>query len=83
MKAMVLQAPGQALRWAEMPDPVPGPGQVVLRVSACAVCRTDLHVVDSELAVPKLLLIYAKATNLPAISIPSTLDGSEDQGILS
>jgi propanol-preferring alcohol dehydrogenase len=57
MKAMVLQAPGQALRWTEVPDPVPRPGQVLLRVSACAVCRTDLHVVDGELADPGLPLI--------------------------
>jgi propanol-preferring alcohol dehydrogenase len=57
MKAMVLQAPGQALRWAEVPDPVPRPGQVLLRVAACAVCRTDLHVVDGELADPGLPLI--------------------------
>lgn len=57
MKAMVLQAPGQALRWTEVPDPIPGPRQVLLRVSACAVCRTDLHVVDGELPDPKLPLI--------------------------
>ena len=57
MKAMVLTAPGEALRLMEVPDPVPGGGQVLLRVAACAVCRTDLHVVDGELPEPKLPLI--------------------------
>ena len=57
MQAMLLDAPGRALRLAEVPDPVPGPGEVLLRVTACAVCRTDLHVVDGELAHPKLPLI--------------------------
>jgi propanol-preferring alcohol dehydrogenase len=57
MKAMVLRAPGQALQLADVADPVPGPGQVLLRVSACAVCRTDLHVVDGELPGPALPLV--------------------------
>ena len=57
MRAMLLDAPGGPLRLAQVPDPVPGPGQVLLRVAACAVCRTDLHVVDGELAHPKLPLI--------------------------
>jgi propanol-preferring alcohol dehydrogenase len=57
MKAMLLDAPGRPLREALVPDPVPGPGQVLLRVSACAVCRTDLHVLDGELAEPKLPLV--------------------------
>ena len=49
MRAMVLHAPGQALRLEERADPLPGAGEVRLRVQACAVCRTDLHVVDGEL----------------------------------
>ncbi|HEX6373032.1 MAG TPA: zinc-dependent alcohol dehydrogenase family protein [Longimicrobium sp.] len=57
MQAMLLDAPGMPLRLAQVPDPAPGPGQVLLRVTACAVCRTDLHVVDGELAHPKLPLI--------------------------
>src|SRR3954470_3107304 len=57
MFAMVLDAPGQPLRPAEVAGPVPGPGQVLVRVSACAVCRTDLHIVDGELPEPKLPLI--------------------------
>ena len=45
---MVLDRPGTPLRPAELPEPVPGPGQVLLRVRACGVCRTDLHVLDGE-----------------------------------
>jgi len=57
MKAMLLDVPGRPLRAADVPDPVPGPGQVLLSVSACAVCRTDLHVLDGDLAKPKLPLV--------------------------
>ena len=57
MRAMVLETPGQPLREAELPDPEPGPGQVLLEVRACAVCRTDLHIVDGELTQPKLPLV--------------------------
>jgi propanol-preferring alcohol dehydrogenase len=57
MRAMVLDAPGRALRPAELPLPRPGPGQVRLDVEACAVCRTDLHVVDGELPGAKLPLV--------------------------
>ncbi|GAA0568052.1 zinc-dependent alcohol dehydrogenase family protein [Craurococcus roseus] len=53
MRAMVLDRPGTPLRAAALPDPRPGPGQLLLRVCACAVCRTDLHVVDGELPDPK------------------------------
>jgi propanol-preferring alcohol dehydrogenase len=54
---MVLMEPRQALRWVEQPMPTPGVGQVLVKVSACAVCRTDLHVVDGELPNPKLPLV--------------------------
>ncbi|HEU4453776.1 MAG TPA: zinc-dependent alcohol dehydrogenase family protein [Longimicrobium sp.] len=57
MRAMLLDAPGRPLRPADVPVPSPGPGQLLLRVRACAVCRTDLHVVDGELANPKLPLV--------------------------
>ena len=57
MRAMVFQTVGQPLLLHEVPRPVPGPGQVLVKVSACGVCRTDLHVVDGELAQPKLPLI--------------------------
>jgi propanol-preferring alcohol dehydrogenase len=54
---MVLHRPGEPLRLEDVPQPTAGPGQVLLRVRACAVCRTDLHIVDGELAHPKLPLI--------------------------
>jgi propanol-preferring alcohol dehydrogenase len=57
MDAMVLTGAGRALAPARLPDPEPGAGQVLVRVSACAVCRTDLHIVDGELASPKLPLV--------------------------
>jgi propanol-preferring alcohol dehydrogenase len=57
MRAMVLDAPRTPLRPAQLPEPRPGPGQVLLRVEACGVCRTDLHVVDGELTEPKLPLV--------------------------
>ena len=57
MRAMVLHSPGKPLRLAEVPEFEPAPEQVLLRVHACAVCRTDLHVVDGELPDPKLPLI--------------------------
>ena len=57
MRAMVLDSPGSALRLAEWPQPVPGPGEVLLKVEACGVCRTDLHLVDGELPDPVLPVI--------------------------
>jgi len=57
MRAMVLDEPGRPLRAAQLPDPEPGPSQVLVRIEGCGVCRTDLHVVDGELAHPKLPLI--------------------------
>ncbi len=54
---MILERPGQPLVLRELPIPEPGPGQVLLRVRACGVCRTDLHIVDGELPNPKLPLI--------------------------
>jgi propanol-preferring alcohol dehydrogenase len=57
MRAMLLEAPGRPLRPADVPVPSPGPAQVLLRVRACGVCRTDLHVADGELPNPKLPLV--------------------------
>jgi alcohol dehydrogenase, propanol-preferring len=50
VKAMVLSAPGERLALVERPDPVAGDGEIMLRVEACGVCRTDLHIVDGELS---------------------------------
>ena len=54
MRAMVLPAPGQPLELRSLPVPEPGSDQVLVKVSACGVCRTDLHVVDGDLTEPKL-----------------------------
>jgi alcohol dehydrogenase, propanol-preferring len=54
---MLLDAAGTPLRAAEIPQPQPGDGELLLRVRACAVCRTDLHIVDGELTQPKLPLV--------------------------
>ena len=57
MRAMVLSEPGKPLELRQVPKPTPGPEQMLLRVRACGVCRTDLHVVDGELPNPKLPLV--------------------------
>jgi propanol-preferring alcohol dehydrogenase len=57
MRAMRLEAPGTPLRYVELPDPEPGPAQLLVRVHTCGVCRTDLHILDGELDRPKLPLI--------------------------
>ena len=53
MRAMALDAASRSVRLECRAEPVPGPGQVLIRVAACAVCRTDLHVVDGDLPLPK------------------------------
>jgi propanol-preferring alcohol dehydrogenase len=55
--AAVLIRPSEPLRWTEVPDPEPEPGQLRIRISACAVCRTDLHLRDAEIDAPKLPVI--------------------------
>lgn len=57
MQAMILKAPGQPLQEAELPDPAPEPGQLLIQVHACGVCRTDLHVVDGDLTEPELPIV--------------------------
>src|SRR5438876_1644804 len=57
MRAMVLDQPKEPLQLRDAPKPKPGKGQLLVRVTTCAVCRTDLHIVDGELADPKLPLI--------------------------
>jgi alcohol dehydrogenase, propanol-preferring len=68
MRAMLLEAPGRPLRPAEVPEPEPGPGQLLLRVHACGVCRTDLHLRDGELEPGHLPLILGH-------QIVATVDG--------
>ncbi|MDO8290304.1 MAG: zinc-dependent alcohol dehydrogenase family protein [Parvibaculum sp.] len=67
MRAMRLERIGKPLIMRELADPMPGPGQIRVRVLACGVCRTDLHVVDGELPEPKLPLI-------PGHEIVGTID---------
>ena len=57
MRAMVLESPGRALRLCEMPQPAYGPEDVLLKVAACGVCRTDLHILDGDLPDPTLPLV--------------------------
>jgi propanol-preferring alcohol dehydrogenase len=57
MHAMVLKQIGAPLEWTELPDRLPGPGEIRVHVSACGVCRTDLHVVDGELPHPQVPII--------------------------
>ncbi|MEO6562485.1 MAG: zinc-dependent alcohol dehydrogenase family protein [Nitrosospira sp.] len=78
MHAMVLDEAGQALNMRCLPCPQPGPDQLLVKIAACAVCRTDLHVVDGELPKPKLPIIpgheivgrvVSCGTNVPNFSI--------------
>ena len=57
MRAIVLDGPRTRPHPADLPEPEPGPGELLIRVHACGVCRTDLHVVDGELEHPKLPLV--------------------------
>ena len=57
MHAMVLKELGAPLEWTELSDRSPGPGEIRVKVAACGVCRTDLHVVDGELPNPVLPII--------------------------
>ena len=57
MHAMMLKQRGAALEWTDLADRQPGPGEIRVKVAACGVCRTDLHVVDGELPDPKLPII--------------------------
>ena len=72
MRAMILDRPGQPLRLADLPVPTPQPGQVLLRVRACGICRTDLHIVDGELTQPKLPLV-------PGHQIVGTVEATGDR----
>jgi propanol-preferring alcohol dehydrogenase len=72
MRAMVLTEPKRPLEERNLPVPRPGPGEVLIRVSACAVCRTDLHIFDGELPDPKLPLVLGH-------QIVGRIEGSEER----
>ena len=57
MRAMILERQGQRLEAASLPDPQPGPGQLLLEVHACGVCRTDLHLRDGEIPATRLPVV--------------------------
>src|ERR1043166_3984450 len=71
MRAMVLEKPRQTLQLRDVPKPMPAPGQLVIRVYACAVCRTDLHIADAELPNPKLPLILGHQVVGRIVEIPN------------
>ena len=75
MKAMLLERAGQPLRPARVPRPTTGPGEVTLRVSACGVCRTDLHIVDGELAGPKLPLVLGHEIVGTIVAVAPGIEG--------
>ena len=70
MRAMLFDSPGRPLRMAELPEPRPGPGEVLIRVSACGVCRTDVHIMDGEVEV-------SRAPVVPGHQIVGTAVGSD------
>jgi propanol-preferring alcohol dehydrogenase len=72
MRAMVLEEPQTPLQLRDIPEPEPAPGQLKIAVHACAVCRTDLHIVDGELTEPKLPLV-------PGHMIVGTVVGRDDR----
>lgn len=67
MHAMVLNGPGQKLVWTELPDRTPGAGEIRIAITACGVCRTDLHVLDGELP-------HIKAPIIPGHEIVGRID---------
>jgi propanol-preferring alcohol dehydrogenase len=81
MRAMVLDRARTPLRLAELADPEPGSGQILLRVRACGVCRTDLHVVDGELPEPKLPLVLGHQIVGEVVGGGSRFAGGERVGV--
>jgi propanol-preferring alcohol dehydrogenase len=57
MRAMLFEGIGEPLKLVELPIPQPGPGQVLIKIHACGICHTDLHIIDGELGEPKLPLV--------------------------
>jgi len=72
MRAMVLEKIGKPLALRDVPQPKPAKGQLLVRVSACAICRTDLHIVDGELSNPKLPLVLGHQIVGRVEEIPSS-----------
>jgi propanol-preferring alcohol dehydrogenase len=84
MRAMVFEEVGRPLREVELPIPEPGPGQLLLRVHACAVCRTDLHLLDGEVEIPKpprVLGHQIVASVVSGAEVSGELDGERRVGV--
>lgn len=81
MKAMILDRSPGKLRPVELPDPSPGPGELLVRVSACGVCRTDLHLIDGELERPKLPIVpgHQVVGTVAAIGPGEPVDGPPER----
>ncbi len=77
MRAMILDAPLQPLRPADIPRPEPGPGQLLIQVRACGVCRTDLHIADGDLDKPKLPLVLGHQIVGTVAALGSAQDAGE------
>jgi propanol-preferring alcohol dehydrogenase len=75
MTAMLLERPGQPLRPARLSQPTTDPGEVTLRVRACGVCRTDLHIVDGELPNPKLPLVLGHEIVGTVVAVAPGIEG--------
>jgi alcohol dehydrogenase, propanol-preferring len=80
MRAMILNAPGSLLQEVDLPIPIPQANQVLIRVHTCGICRTDLHVVDGELAQPKLPLIPGHQIIGTIVSHGTTVRGAFPPG---
>src|SRR5437867_7791167 len=78
MRAMVFDRTGDPLRLADLAEPTPEPGQVRIRVHACGVCRTDLHVLDGEFGRPRLPLVLGHQI---VGTVDSVADGVEGVAI--
>src|SRR4051812_48621002 len=57
MRALLLEGPGDSLHIVDIPEPAPGPMEILIRIRACGLCRTDLHIIDADLPKPRLPLI--------------------------
>ena len=75
MKAMVFEKQGEPLVQRELPVPRPAPRQVLVRILACGVCRTDLHIVDNELPEPKLPLVLGHEIVGDVVDVGESVEG--------
>ena len=75
MDAMIFQKSGQPLKLVHKADPKPATDQLLLKVTACGVCRTDLHIIDNELTKPKLPLIMGHEIVGTVLEIGSAVKG--------